>query len=666
MLQGKSRLAFLLFCLTAFCLFVHLDSESVSAATFEDGTHGGKPYKLYVPSSYDGDKDMPLVVMLHGCTQNAADFAAGTQMNVVAEQEGFLVLYPEQPFSGHFNHCWNWYEPAHQARGAGEPAIIAGMVDKVKGQYAIDDSRVYVTGLSAGGAMSVIMGATYPDVFTAIGVGSGLEYKAGTNMIEGLNAMRNGGPNPKTQGRRAYEAMGEYARIVPVIVFHGTNDTKVYPINGDQVVKQWIETNNLVYENVYGGEDYISQTPAESVQHDYPNVRNYTQDIYTNTKGESIVEKFTVQGLAHAWSGGSSQGSHTDPQGPNASQIMWNFFKTKGKPTTIANPPGGEYEGNVTVELIADREGTTYYTTDGTKPTTESPVYSEPIFIEENTELKFFTVDSNDQVEDVKTEFYTIKQDKPTTTANPPGGNYKVNVTVELTADRDGTTYYTTDGTEPTKDSSVYAEPILIEEDTVLKFFTVDSNDIEEDVNTETYTIVSIDEPETVNIAIQQDNSGFVGQLMVDGMSNRVLQVGDKGMFNTDTYRTILSFDTSSLADKTVSLAKLVLYTKSSTGTINNITVDSKHGHFGSSASIERTDYSASATNLTIATNTIIPHSNGERMEFVIPVSALNADGLTQLRLRAGTTAGFTSNLLEIYKDENEDYIPYLEIELEN
>lgn len=587
MLQGKSRLAFLLFCLTAFCLFVHLDSESVSAATFEDGTHGGKPYKLYVPSSYDGDKDMPLVVMLHGCTQNAADFTAGTQMNVVAEQEGFLVLYPEQPFSGHFNHCWNWYEPAHQARGAGEPAIIAGMVDKVKGQYAIDDSRVYVTGLSAGGAMSVIMGATYPDVFTAIGVGSGLEYKAGTNMIEGLNAMRNGGPNPKTQGRRAYEAMGEYARIVPVIVFHGTNDTKVYPINGDQVVKQWIETNNLVYENVYGGEDYISETPAETVQHDYPNVRNYTQDIYTNTKGESIVEKFTVQGLAHAWSGGSSQGSHTDPQGPNASQIMWNFFKTKtkGKPTTIANPPGGEYEGSVTVELIADR---------------------------------------------------------------------------------DGTTYYTTDGTEPTKDSSVYAEPILIEEDTVLKFFTVDSNDIEEDVNTETYTIVSIDEPETVNIAIQQDNSGFVGQLMVDGMSNRVLQVGDKGMFNTDTYRTILSFDTSSLADKTVSLAKLVLYTKSSTGTINNITVDSKHGHFGSSASIERTDYSASATNLTIATNTIIPHSNGERMEFVIPVSALNADGLTQLRLRAGTTAGFTSNLLEIYKDENEDYIPYLEIELEN
>ena len=682
MFKNVTRLLVVLFCLTVSCFVFNIDTEKVSASSFERGVYNGKPYKLYVPSSYDEYVETPLIVMLHGCTQNPDDFAAGTEMNAIAEREGFFVLYPEQPMSANIRHCWNWFETNHQARGIGEPAIIAGMVHKVKNEYSVDEERVYVGGLSAGGAMSVIMGATYPDLFTAIGVVAGLEYKAATNLVEATSAMLNGGPDPTIQGERAFQAMGAYARVVPVIVFHGADDWTVRPINGEQVVKQWIETNNLVYD----GEDYISDTPAETIEHEVPNKRNYTQHKYQNTKSQTIIESYIIHGMGHAWPGGSNQGSHTDPLGPNASEIMWNFFKTKTKsgleddeedekPTTTANPPGGEYVNSVTVELIADREGTTYYTTDGTEPTRDSQVYTEPIFIEESTELKFFTIDQNGNEEDVKTELYTIKREdeedeKPNTVANPPGGEYVNSVTVELITDRDGTTYYTTDGTEPTKDSQVYTEPIFIEETTELKFFTVDQDGNEEEGKTEIYTIVTEDdedeeeETDTINIVIESEQSGFVGRLLADGMSTNGLKVGDKGMFNTDTYRTILSFDTSEIGERTVQSVKLVLFTKSITGTIQNISVDSKIGHFGSNPNLERHDFSASATYHSVASNANIPTTNRERFEFEIPVNAINPDGLTQFRLQAKTTAGFYSNLLEIYKHENEDYIPQLEIEL--
>lgn len=591
MFQGTSRLLIVLSCLTVLCLFLKVDSDQVAAASFEDGEYNGKPYKLYVPSDYDEDAEIPLVVMLHGCTQNAADFAAGTEMNAVAEQEGFMVLYPEQPRSGNFNYCWNWFEPAHQARESGEPATIAGMVGKVKDDYVIDDDRVYVTGLSAGGAMSVIMGATYPDVFTAIGVGSGLEYKAATNLIEANMAMQNGGPNPAIQGERAFEAMGEHARIVPVIVFHGSDDWTVRPINGDQVTEQWIETNNLIYSD----SDHISKSPSETIQHDNPNGKNYTQYLYKNSKGESIVEKYIVHGMGHAWSGGSLQGSHTDPQGPSASEIMWNFFKSKSKeiipdddaPSTVATPPGGKYTTSVTVELNADREGTTYYTIDGSEPTTNSTVYSAPIVIEESTELKFFTIDVNDKKENVKTESYVINKDD---------------------------------------------DP---------------ENDLE-------------------RLEIQQNESGYVGRLIADGLSNKEFRVGDKGMYNTDTYRAILSFDTSVLDNQTINSAKLILFTKSSTGTINNISVDVKNGYFGSSPTLERNDFLASATTNSITTIENVPATNGERIEIEIPLENLNRDGLTQFRLKAQTTAGLNRNLLELYKEDDPEYTPHLEIDVSN
>lgn len=282
----------------------------------------GRAYKLYVPSSYNGQA-MPLVVMLHGCTQTADTFAAGTEMNQYAEQYGFLVAYPEQPYTAHFTKCWQWYDVNHQKRGKGEPASIVGVVNHVKSQYAVNSKKVYVSGLSAGAAMSVILGATYPDVFAAVGVHSGLEYGAASSMIGGNLAMFNGGPNPDVQGVKAYEEMIQ-KRIVPVIIFHGTADYVVWPINADQVTQQWAQTNDLADDGI--DNNSIDATADETVNGRADGGRTYTHYKYHDKNGNVIMEKVMVNGMGHAWSGGSYAGTYTDPTGPKASEMMWNFF----------------------------------------------------------------------------------------------------------------------------------------------------------------------------------------------------------------------------------------------------------------------------------------------------------------------------------------------------
>ncbi|WP_342027767.1 extracellular catalytic domain type 1 short-chain-length polyhydroxyalkanoate depolymerase [Lihuaxuella thermophila] len=289
-----------------------------------DTAPDGRVYKLYIPSGYNGSTPLPLVVMLHGCTQNPDDFAAGTEMNVYAEQNNFLVAYPEQPSSANLNKCWNWFDSNHQSRGRGEPASIAGVVEDVKRNYSVDSRRVYAAGLSAGGAMSVIMGATYPDVFAAIGVGSGLEYKAATSMTSAYMAMINGGPDPVQQGNLAYQAMGSHARVVPVIVFHGTSDYTVYPVNGHQVISQWAQTNDRAGDGV--DNNHIDDQADVTMNGSVPNGRTYTRYLYKDQNGNVVMEKIMVNGMGHAWSGGSTAGTYTDPAGPEASSMMWSFF----------------------------------------------------------------------------------------------------------------------------------------------------------------------------------------------------------------------------------------------------------------------------------------------------------------------------------------------------
>jgi poly(hydroxyalkanoate) depolymerase family esterase len=320
----KRRVGKALACLALLIsLWIAVPTSHTYAASFDwKRAPDGRQYKLYVPSGYQPGSPMPLVVMLHGCTQDPDQFAAGTQMNPIAERKNFLVAYPAQPATANFNRCWNWFYTSHQSRGSGEPASIAGVVNHIKGSYTVDESRIHIAGLSAGGAMSVIMGATYPDVFASIGVGAGLEYQAATSVTGAYMAMLYGGPDPVRQGQAAYRTMGNAARVVPVIVFHGTADYTVRPINGDQVISQWATTNTLASGN-RSIDDRADQTQSGSV----PGGRSYTTYTYNDHAGQPVMEKVIVDGMGHAWSGGSTAGTYTDPQGPDASAMMWQFFQ---------------------------------------------------------------------------------------------------------------------------------------------------------------------------------------------------------------------------------------------------------------------------------------------------------------------------------------------------
>ncbi|TMD49132.1 MAG: PHB depolymerase family esterase [Chloroflexi bacterium] len=287
---------------------------------------GNLPYVVYTPLNYRADTSVPLLVMLHGCTQSAADFAAGTQMNLVAEEHNFIVVYPQQVRKNNSLYCWNWFDLANQSRDHGEPAMIVGIVQDIlqnTAQWTIDTARIYVAGISAGAAMSVILGATYPDIFAAIGIHSGLEYQALKSHHGALTISKRGGPDPLQQGLAAYEAMGSYARIVPTIVFHGTKDTVINITNGDQVVQQWMQTDMLASHDTYVAD---FNAPATATTYKIPTGYAYTVYTWQNSRGKTIQEYWKVNGLGHAWSGGNSSGSYTDSRGPSASEALYAFF----------------------------------------------------------------------------------------------------------------------------------------------------------------------------------------------------------------------------------------------------------------------------------------------------------------------------------------------------
>ena len=269
---------------------------------------GSRPYKLYVPSGYHG-QSVPLIVMLHGCTQSPDDFAAGTRMNAAAEQHTCLIAYPGQTSSANIQKCWNWFSAADQQRDLGEPSLIAGITRQVMCDYAVDPRRVYIAGLSAGGAAAAIMGNAYPDLYAAIGVHSGLACGAARDLPSAFAAMKgNGGPAPRS-GHTA--TGGSKPRVVPAIVFHGDKDTTVNPSNADAVVAQSGQ-----------GASLTRRVEKGQVAGGLP----YSRILYADASGETVVEQWVVHGAGHAWSGGSSAGSYTLPQGPDATTEMVRFF----------------------------------------------------------------------------------------------------------------------------------------------------------------------------------------------------------------------------------------------------------------------------------------------------------------------------------------------------
>jgi len=317
---------------TLLLIFLSLVSTARAGSWAADGSvsnqAGARRYKLWIPDRYDGKKKLPLVLMLHGCTQTAEEFAAGTGMNAVTDEHRFFVAYPEQPPTANALRCWNWFDAAHQSRGSGEPALLAEIVKQVGAQYKVDAGRVFVAGISAGGAMAVILGATYPDLFAAIGVHSGIAYKSGTNLQEGLAALARGGADANRQGQLAYQAVGgKMRRPVRVIVFQGLKDGAVAPVNADQVVTQWAQTNDLFDDG--GDNDSVDDRADATTAGVTPQGYHYTIEIYRDRAGQPLIEKWSVQEMKHAWSGGNSPSSYTDPNGPHASREMWRFFSSK-------------------------------------------------------------------------------------------------------------------------------------------------------------------------------------------------------------------------------------------------------------------------------------------------------------------------------------------------
>ena len=266
-----------------------------------------RDYKLFIPPQAHGlaagaGNALPLIVMLHGCTQNPDDFALGTGMNeaALASGEGFFVLYPSQKAEANPSRCWSWFKRSHQQRDLGEPGLLADMTRDIIKRYAIDPQRVYVAGLSAGGAMAAILGETYPDIFAAVGVHSGLAVGAAKDVNSAFSAMKNG----------ASGGTPSIATAVPTIVFHGDKDSTVHPVNGGQVVQA------------------SAGDAASTVEHGTENGRGYTRSVYT-ANGRLLAEHWTVQGAGHAWFGGSTKGSYTDAKGPNATKEMLRFFLAK-------------------------------------------------------------------------------------------------------------------------------------------------------------------------------------------------------------------------------------------------------------------------------------------------------------------------------------------------
>ena len=292
------------------------------AGVFRDGA-GERRYKLFRPSvaTMPSAGQRMLVVVLHGCTQDADDIARGTRFNEAAARDGFVVLYPEQAESAHPRKCWNWYVPEQGHRGAGEAAIIANLTLKAVREEGIDPKQVYLAGISAGAAMAANVAAGYPEIYAAVAFHSGLPAFVANDVASALAMMSKGPAESDELGALAFHEMGSHARVVPVIAFHGVSDPSVSVINLRAVARQWVVANALAAR--------VKPPEAVEVQHAD---RRLSGLRYALSDGTVLAESWRVDGLAHAWSGGSAAGSYADPKSPDATTMMLQFFRRHPRP----------------------------------------------------------------------------------------------------------------------------------------------------------------------------------------------------------------------------------------------------------------------------------------------------------------------------------------------
>ena len=290
------------------------------------GATGSRSYRVYVPKGLRRTSWAPLLVALHGCGQNGVDFAAGTRFNELADKHRFVVVYPEQSGVHNGQRCWNWFRPGHQSREAGEPAILAGIVRSVVAETAawrIDPERIYVAGISAGGAMALVLAATYPELFAAVGVHSAPPYRSASGPADALSAMRGATvvPPPTHAGAMPMP-------MPPTVIFQGTADGTVRAGNAQRIADQWLSFRRAASASGIASPPVSSPrtTSAAAARPTTSRSRRGQQVTRWYAGGRKVLEVWLVQGLGHAWSGGSSDGSYSDPRGPRASTEMWKFF----------------------------------------------------------------------------------------------------------------------------------------------------------------------------------------------------------------------------------------------------------------------------------------------------------------------------------------------------
>ena len=291
---------------------------------------------VHVPSGLDPSVPVAAVCMLHGCTQDPSSFAAATAMNNTADRHDFVVVYPGQPRARNPQGCWNWFLPAHQRRGTGEPELIASiarrLIAKEFGQ-TVDPARIFVAGLSSGGAMALILAVCYPDLFAAVAIHSGLPYRSADDVASAFAVMSKAGATRAPDGHPISAAMGEHARVLPSLVIHGTADRTVAPDNAQRILAQLMHANHLAAPQTC---QHDPARPSDSQQGRADGGLPYTKKRWMDTHGALVHESIEVHGLEHAWSGGVPGGSYTDPRGPSASEAIWAFFSQAGRAPTPA------------------------------------------------------------------------------------------------------------------------------------------------------------------------------------------------------------------------------------------------------------------------------------------------------------------------------------------
>jgi poly(hydroxyalkanoate) depolymerase family esterase len=285
-----------------------------AGGSFFSGVHtslaGARDYHGYLPSSYRPSTPMPLLVALHGCTENDVGFDVLSRWSAVAEARGFIVVFPDQSNLANPSGCWNWSLPSNQHRGWGEPSIIAGITNRIRSQYNVDAQRIYATGVSAGGVMANIMAVTYPDIFAATSVLAGCEYHCDVLRLRA----------PEQSGQDALDEMGSRARAVPVLIFQGTADLVVHPSTAYRIAGQWAYVDGI---------DTVADTV---IRGQVPAGRSYTHLTYRSTTGQPLIEQYMIDGAGHAYPGGCSCSLYGDPAGPDASNITWDFFLAHPRP----------------------------------------------------------------------------------------------------------------------------------------------------------------------------------------------------------------------------------------------------------------------------------------------------------------------------------------------